>query len=477
MVDKTTAEKEQFSLRFNFGKISDRRSYPFSEANRWTAFRQKIRVLFSALSRKNNALLSARFSLFYRIDARYAKDTSPSVITKSYLDSIFRISKPYLLKTLKKEDYDSLKKKTEFLRESNQKDIINKFSKIYRNIVKQRHQSEYTRADIKLDKFINDRAGKAKIIWGDCLKALQAIKSESVHLMVTSPPYYNAREYSQWKNLDEYLNDMSEIVKESYRVIDNHRAFVFNVGDITGNDNLETLSAWGARRIPLGAYFISIFEKAGFKFIDDFIWDKGQVESQRHKNGDTPHPMYQYPMNCYEHIMIFLKHRKDETLYPCPVCGCLKVNGNAYSGVGIRSWECKNLQCFERSASNRGKRFSLRSIVMEELKTNIIDADFVKKWRRDIIKINPIIKINSKGENTLGHTAPFPSEIPEFAIKMLSGKGEVVLDPFAGSFTSAIEAVKLGRIGVGIELNKKFFKKAILQNIKKHKLSCGEYQC
>ena len=431
----------------------------------------------STILRKSDAFLSARFSSFLKTDAKHTRDSSSSIVKKSYLDNIFRISEPYLLKTLRREDYNTLKRRTKSLREINKKDIVIEFSKIYRRIVKQRHQSKYKSIDKELEKFITDKPGQTKIIWGNCLNALKAMKSESVHLMVTSPPYYNARDYSQWKDLEDYLKDMTEIVKESYRVIDNHRAFVFNVGDITGNDNLDTFSSWGARRIPLGAYFINIFEKAGFKFVDDFIWDKGQVESQRHKNGDTPYPMYQYPMNCYEHIMVFHKHRKDETLYPCPVCGCLKVNGNAYSGVGIRSWECKNMQCFERSAANRGKRFSLRSIVMKELKTNIIDADFVKKWRRDIIKINPTIKINSKGENTLGHTAPFPSEIPEFAIKMLSGKGEVVLDPFAGSFTSAIEAVKLGRVGVGIELNKKSFKKAILQNIKKHKISCGEYQC
>ena len=51
-------------------------------------------------------------------------------------------------------------------------------------------------------------------------------------------------------------------------------------------------------------------------------------------------------------------HRLDETLYPCLICGCLKGNGNAYTVVGIKSWEYKNLACMERSAGNRGKRFS-----------------------------------------------------------------------------------------------------------------------
>ena len=379
----------------------------------------------------------------------------------TYLDKIFEISEPYLQKTLCPADQKALVRSTKKLRDLPQSEMIKKFGVIFRDIVKKRHQAGYEH-DPDFDRAITKKNGKVKVVWGDCLDALRAMKSESVQLMTTSPPYYNARDYSHWANLDAYLADMKAIIQESWRVLDNHRAWVFNVGDITGNDHRDTQSSWGARRIPLGAYFIQIFEDCGFKFIDDFIWDKGEVESQRHKNGDTPSPMYQYPMNCYEHIMVFYKHRADETRLPCPVCGCLKVNGNAYSGVGIRSWECKNLECFERSAADRGKRFSERSIMMDELKVNHIDAEFVKKWRRDIIKINPTIKINSKGENTLGHTAPYPAAIP---------------DPFAGSFTTAIEAARLGRIGVGIELNEKTFKKAILANIKKHGFEGEQIKC
>jgi len=112
--------------------------------------------------------------------------------------------------------------------------------------------------------------------------------SESIHLMITSPPYYNARSYSNWDNLNDYFNDMKQIIYESYRVLDNHRVFVFNVGDIFDNDNIKTKSVWGKRRIPLGAYYINIFEDVGFTFVNDFIWDKGEVQSERNKNGKKP---------------------------------------------------------------------------------------------------------------------------------------------------------------------------------------------
>ena len=120
--------------------------------------------------------------------------------------------------------------------------------------------------------------------------------------------------------------------------------------------------------------------------------------------------------------------------------------------------------------SNRGKRFSAKTNITQSLQRrspeNEIDKNMVDKWRRDIIKFSPVIKINSKGVNTLGHTAPFPEDIPEMAVRNFSYEGEKILDPFAGSFTSAIVAAKLNRIGVGVELGKKSFRNAILDNIK-----------
>lgn len=388
---------------------------------------------------------------------------------KPYIVTIIEISRPYLKETFSNNEMlEKFLQTVDFLKtNTNRKEIIDNFTKIYIDFVKKDYQKQYGNTNESIVDFLNEKDDGVKIIWGNCLDAMRGMNSESIHLMVTSPPYYNAREYSQWKNLNDYLNEMRLIIREAYRVLENHRVFVFNVGDIFDNDNISTTSTWGKRRIPLGAYFTKIFEEEGFTFVDDFIWDKGEVQSERHKNGNKPYPFYQYPLNCYEHILIFHKHRTDTTRYPCPVCGCLKVNGNAYSETGLKSWECKNLDCFERSNANRGKRFSLKTITTQGRQEEkfTIEKEFIKKWRRDIIKINPVIKINSKGENTLGHTAPFPAEIPEFAVKMFSYPNEYVLDPFAGSFTSVITAKQLGRIGVGIELNKEMFGKSSLQNL------------
>lgn len=393
----------------------------------------------------------------------------------SHLHTILQKSQKYLKQTFNQKElarFYALLEPLYKLQET--KEIIKAFEKIYYDFVKECYQSRY-KHDENLESFLQTKDSK-KIIWGDCLKALKQMNNESVGAMVTSPPYYNARAYAQWSDLDSYMNDMEAILKECYRVLDNHRVFVFNVGDIFDNDNLFTCSTWGKRRLPLGAYFIMLFEKVGFSFVDDIIWDKGQVQSQRHKNGDKPYPYYQYPMNCYEHILIFHKHRNDETRYPCPVCGCLQVNGNAYTERGLKSWECKNLDCFERSKANRGKRFSAKTYFTQNEdfnRGNEIEKDFIYAWRRDIKAINPVIKINSKGQNTLGHTAPFPKEIPEFAVKMFSYKGERVLDPFMGLGTSVKVADGLGRIGIGIERDMSL-KESVYKFLGKENL--GEYE-
>ncbi len=388
-------------------------------------------------------------------------------LRKKYIEEILSNSDKYLQKLFTEDEYLVFKQKISYIYQiEDVKTIIKKFVEEYIFFIKDRYQNSYS-FDNSLNEFI-EKDNSLKIIWGNCLNVLKGLKPESIHCMVTSPPYYNARDYSNWENLDVYLQEMEEILRECYRVLDNHRVFVFNVGDIFDNDHLKTKSVWGKRRLPLGAYFINIFEKVGFTFVDNIIWDKGEVQSERHKNGNRPYPFYQYPMNSYEHLLIFHKHRLDHTRFPCPVCGTLKVNGNTQSEIGLKSWECKNDKCFERSKSNRGKRFSLKTIKTqgEQKRENEIESDFIKQWRKDIIKFPPVIKINSKGNNTLGHTAPFPEQIPEFAIKMFSYKNEKILDPFAGSFTSCIVASKLNRIGIGIEINKNKFEDAIKKNIK-----------
>ena len=92
---------------------------------------------------------------------------------------------------------------------------------------------------------------------------------------------------------------------------------------------------------------------------------------------------------------------------------------------------------------------------------NKISSDFIKEFRRDIVKINPVIKTNCKGDNIIGHSAPYPSKIPELAIRYYSGVNDIVLDPFMGSGTTAKMAMLNNRHYIGFEFNKEYYEKSI----------------
>ena len=294
-----------------------------------------------------------------------------------------------------------------------------------------------------------------KIYNMDCLNGMKHIKDNSINLCVTSPPYYNAREYSKWEKLEHYLINMRDICSEIYRVLKNHSVFVLNVGDIVGQ---IAKAKWSTKKIPLGAYFIVMCEEIGFQFVDDYIWDKGEPQSKRHL-GNPPYPHYQYPVNSYEHIIIFIKHDLDKTKISCPVCNQTIIASNSQTAIGVQSWECKNPECSQKSQAGRGKRFSKRSVMMNDYKReeNLIDSQTIKLWRKDIVRLNPVIKINSKGENKLGHTAPFPKEIPEMAIKFFTGVNDIVLEPFAGSGTTIFQCLDLKRRYIAFEIDSDYY--------------------
>ena len=98
---------------------------------------------------------------------------------------------------------------------------------------------------------------------------------------------------------------------------------------------------------------------------------------------------------------------------------------------------------------------------------NLVCEDLLQRWRRDVVNFSPVIKINSKGQNTIGHTAPFPNEIPEYATQVFTGVNDTVLDPFAGAFTTTIESFRQRRNSIGIELNKTLFRNAVLDRFSK----------
>ena len=209
---------------------------------------------------------------------------------------------------------------------------------------------------------------------------------------VTSPPYYNAREYSQWTNLLCYLIDMMANAKAVFLSLKDNGTYIYNIGDVVGQDNIYINSNMSKRRQMLGFYSVLIFELVGFKTIGNIIWDKGEVQSKRNS---TPNHISGYvkPVNAYEHCLVFSKNKEKELL------------------------------------------------------------------QTEVVRIETVKKINSKGENILGHTAPYPVDIAKLITRFIDNY-EYILDPFLGSGTTLIAMYNAGYKAVGFEINDKYYELA-----------------
>lgn len=234
--------------------------------------------------------------------------------------------------------------------------------------------------------------GKAKVFHGDCHFVLRSLTPNSLDAAVTSPPYYNAKEYSQWPNIYCYLYDMYNISLDIFRVLKPGAVYLFNIFDYFDNEKSIVFSAMGNKRMILGAYMLDIFQRIGFNIVGNIIWYKGEIQGNRSFNQGNMTPYYQAPLNCWEHIFILSKGQPD-------------------------------------------KKFN-------ELQSSIAS-------------IRPVIKI-VKGKNTLGHTAPFPVEVPDLLIDCLTDT-DIVLDPFLGSGTTCISANRHNVNSIGIEMNDDYY--------------------
>lgn len=148
---------------------------------------------------------------------------------------------------------------------------------------------------------------KLSVFCGDSKLVLRTIESDSVDGAVTSPPYYNAREYSQWPNMYCYLQDMYEINAQVYRTLKPGSLYFYNIFDYFDNENIVALSAMGQKRVILSAYTVDLFRRIGFELIGNVVWDKGEIEGKRGFNAGNFSPFYQTPFNCWEHVLVFRK--------------------------------------------------------------------------------------------------------------------------------------------------------------------------
>ena len=238
---------------------------------------------------------------------------------------------------------------------------------------------------------------KIELIQGDCLEKMKEIPDGSIDLTVTSPPYFNAREYSRYDSVGEYMCQMKSIFSGVFEKTKESRMCVVNISPILVEREKRSKQSY---RIPLPFYFVPMMEKVGFEFLEDIIWVKPDGAAPNRNGGFYRHrkPVAYKPNIVTEYILVFKK--------PAP--------------------------------------FLIDKIIKNE---SLVDDGYE---RTNVWKINP--ETNSK------HPAPFPEELPRKVISYYSYEGDTVCDPFMGSGTTGIACKKHNRNFIGIELDQEYFK-------------------
>ena len=241
------------------------------------------------------------------------------------------------------------------------------------------------------------------IRFGDCGELLEEMPAESVDLIFTSPPYFNARpEYSEFEEYESYLLKLRQVIRKCHRVLSEGRFFVINISPVL----LRRASRnQASKRIAVPFDLHRIFIEEGYDFIDDIIWLKpegaGWATGRGRRFAADRNPLQYKTVPVTEYVLVYRKHTD------------LLID-----------WHIRNHPD------------------QEVVKASKI-ADGYE--RTNVWKINPVT--NSK------HPAAFPVELAEKVINYYSFKGDVVLDPFAGSGTVGLAAASLDRRFVLFESN------------------------
>ena len=231
------------------------------------------------------------------------------------------------------------------------------------------------------------------------------LPDNSVHLAITSPPYWQLKDYGTSNQIgfhdsyENYINNLNLVWKECYRTLHNGCRLCINIGD-----QFARAVYYGRYKvIPIREEIIKFCENIGFDYMGAVIWQK--VTTSNTTGGGVQMGSYPYPRNGilkldYEFILIFKK-------------------------LGDAPKHTKEQKELSKMSAEEWNTF------------------FAGHW-------------NFTGARQNGHIAMFPEELPRRLIKMFSFIGETILDPFAGSGTTSLAAKNLERNSIGYEINPEF---------------------
>jgi site-specific DNA-methyltransferase (adenine-specific) len=243
-----------------------------------------------------------------------------------------------------------------------------------------------------------------KIIIGDS-REMKEVADKSVHLVITSPPYWQLKDYGAKNqigfndNYEDYINNLNLVWSECFRVLHDGCRLCVNIGD----QFARSVYYGRYKIIPIRTEIIKFCETIGFDYMGAIIWQKPTTMNTT--GGATIMGSFPYPRNGiikidYEFILIFKKPGN-----PPKVSKELKEK----SKLSKEEW----------------------------------NEYFSGHW-------------NFNGEKQTKHLAMFPEELPKRLIKMFSFVGDTILDPFLGSGTTTLAAKNLNRNSIGYEINPQF---------------------
>jgi site-specific DNA-methyltransferase (adenine-specific) len=243
-----------------------------------------------------------------------------------------------------------------------------------------------------------------KIIIGDS-RSMTELQDKSVHLVITSPPYWQLKDYGTSDQIgfndsyEDYINNLNLVWKECFRILNDGCRLCINIGD----QFARSVYYGRYKIIPIRTEIIKFCETQGFDYMGAIIWQKATTMNTT--GGATIMGSFPYPRNGiikldYEFILIFKK-------------------------PGEAPFVSREIKEKSKMSKEEWNQY------------------FTGHW-------------NFNGAKQDKHLAMFPEELPRRLIKMFSFVGDTILDPFLGSGTTTLAAKNLDRNSVGYEINKKF---------------------
>ena len=253
-----------------------------------------------------------------------------------------------------------------------------------------------------------------KIICGDCLSVMQTLPDNCIDLVVTSPPYADNRKKTYGGIAhDKYVEWFLPISDEILRILKPSGTFILNIKEkvVDGERSTYVLE------------LILEMRKQGWLWTEEFIW---------HKKNSFPGKWSNRFRDSWERCLQFNKN-KTFSMYQDAV------------KVPIGSW-----------AKSRLKNLSETDLIRDETKNSSGFGKKVVNWLdKDMVYPTNVLHLSTECSNK-NHSAAFPEELPSWFIKLFTEEGDIVLDPFVGSGTSAVAAKKLGRHYIGIDIMQEY---------------------